>query len=183
MKEDEIKSERIVYRKNDSLKGSAKRQGGMNLYLVRHGESRAEDVDTERHLSKKGWAEVGRVGAFATKNAQIHVSCIYHSGKIRARETAQALAVYFNPEAGVKETVGLKPMDDPQIWVDRLAGIKNDTVLVGHLPHLKKLASRLLGEKPEDVELEFPTGGIVCLSRKGADDWSLRWIVTPEMLD
>jgi len=183
MKEDEIKSETIVYLGSDPQNGSATGQRDLNLYLVRHGEPQPEDVDPERHLSKKGWAEVGRVGAYVNKKTNIHVKCIYHSGKMRTRETAQALAVYFEPVEGVKETLGLSPLDDPQTWVDRLADMENDIVLVGHLPHLMKLASRLLGEKPENLGLEFPTGGMVCLKRTGNEEWSVRWIVTPEMPD
>ncbi|MEE9594620.1 MAG: phosphohistidine phosphatase SixA, partial [Candidatus Hydrothermarchaeales archaeon] len=108
----------------------------VNLYLVQHGEPKREEEDSDRPLSETGWSEIRKVAAFIAETVNIPVSTIFHSGKTRARQTAEALAKYLNPTEGVKEADGLKPLDDPLIWADRLAETKEDIVLVGHLPHL-----------------------------------------------
>lgn len=46
--------------------------------------------------------------------------------------------------AGIAEADGLAPLDDPSIWAERLQGVAQDTVLVGHLPHLRRLSYSIL---------------------------------------
>jgi phosphohistidine phosphatase len=54
-------------------------------------------------------------------------------------------------------------------------------MLVGHLPHLSRLASWLLIGDPGKEILRFRNGGIVCLARAGGR-WLLQWILAPELV-
>jgi phosphohistidine phosphatase len=55
-------------------------------------------------------------------------------------------------------------------------------VLVGHLPHLARLAALLLCQDQEKSVINFRMGGVVCLSRSEAGQWGLEWILIPEVL-
>lgn len=153
----------------------------MRLYLVQHAESKREEEDPARPLSERGWEDIRRVAGFL-KERGIRVSKILHSGKLRAKQTAEALAEAVRPEEGVKRADALAPLDDPNLWADRLREEVKDLMLVGHLPHLAKLAGLLLvgdlGRKP----VEFRQGGIVCLAKDETGNWSALWILTPELL-
>jgi phosphohistidine phosphatase len=57
--------------------------------------------------------------------------------------------------------------------------MNEDTVLVGHLPHLGSLASLLLcGDKEKNV-IDFKMGGVVCLKRLNDGKWSVEWMIVP----
>ena len=118
----------------------------MNLYLVRHAEPKREEEDRKRPLSSKGWSDIRKVATFISDHYDIQVKSINHSGKTRARQTAEALSELLTPPEGIKEATALKPLDDPSIWADRLVGTEEDVMLVGHLPHLNKLAAHLLSQ-------------------------------------
>jgi phosphohistidine phosphatase len=151
----------------------------MYLYLVEHGEAKPAETDPNRGLTTKGIADVRRVTAHLQR---LHpdLKKIYHSGKTRAHETASILAAQFKPVKGVVEAAGLGPQDDPEIWHERLKALDEDTVLVGHLPHLRRLASLLLCGDSERTVVHVKMGGIVCL-RRLEDNWSLEWAVSPEL--
>jgi phosphohistidine phosphatase len=51
-------------------------------------------------------------------------------------------------------------------------------MIVGHLPHLSRLASLLvLGEAEKEV-VRFRMGAVVCLARSG-ESWSIDWTLIP----
>jgi phosphohistidine phosphatase len=54
-------------------------------------------------------------------------------------------------------------------------------VLVGHLPHLSRLASLLLVDDPGREIVAFRMGGIVCCGH-GEGRWRLKWMLTPELI-
>lgn len=154
----------------------------MNLYLVQHGEAKKKEEDPQRSLSEQGWTDIRKVASFIAKQTNIQVRNILHSGKTRARQTAETLAEYLNPPEGIKEAERLEPLADPSAWVDRLAESKEDIMLVGHLPHLSKLAAHLLCQDENKKIVEFQMGGIVCLGKDESDIWSVRWMVIPQIL-
>ena len=154
----------------------------MKLYLVQHAEPKPKEEDPERPLSEKGWSEIRKVATFAAEHADIKVNSIMHSGKTRARQTAEVLAEYLRPPKGVKETEGLEPLADPSRWAQRLAEAEEDIMLVGHLPHLGKLSSYLLCQDADRQIIDFQMGGIVCLGRDESGMWSIQWMVVPQML-
>ncbi len=154
----------------------------MLLYLVQHAEAKREEEDPSRGLTEKGLQDITKVATYAGK-LHIAVSKIFHSGKTRALQTAQVLAGYLKPDKGVTEIDGLGPMDDPEIWKDRLSRANEDMVLVGHLPHLGRLSSLLLCGDEEKNIIDFRMGGIVCLKNFEDGHWSVEWMVVPEIIE
>lgn len=153
----------------------------MRAYLVQHGEAKSKEEDPSRPLTEKGKEEVTKVAKFLSVRG-ISVSRIVHSGKLRALQTAEILAEYISPEEGLKEERGLAPLDDPEIWVKRLKEEKEDIMIVGHLPHLQKLSSILLIDDPEKKLIKFRMGGVVCLHRDEKGEWSVEWMIIPDLI-
>lgn len=151
----------------------------MDLYLVQHGEAKDERADPERGLTQKGKSEVERTARFAKEAGISHLE-VFHSGKKRARETAELMAWHLGEKIIASD--GLSPLDDPALWKGRLEEAANDTMLVGHLPHLNGLAGLLVvGDRDRDI-IDFKMGGIVCL-RKKEGRWRVAWAVTPEVVE
>ena len=57
-----------------------------------------------------------------------------------------------------------------------------DTLIVGHLPFLGRLASLLLTEDPDRPTLVFEPGSMACLERATDGHWALLWMIRPELL-
>lgn len=153
----------------------------MLLYLVQHAEAKREEEDPARPLSERGLSDIRRISDFLATGG-LKVSKILHSGKLRAKQTAEALAEGISAAGGIEQVGGLAPLDDPGVWRDRLKEELEDMMLVGHLPHLSKLAGLLLAGDPERRVVGFRPGGVVCLERDEVGSWSVRWVLTPELL-
>lgn len=142
----------------------------MHLYLVHHGDAVGPDVDPQRPLSTRGRMLVDLLAKqAATKGARPDV--VWHSGKLRAKQTAEAYWLACNPLAEFKATRGLQPTDPPEWLRDELIGETRTVMLVGHMPNIARLHRLLLGEDPR---VPFPLNGAVALTRD-ADRWSETW--------
>jgi len=151
------------------------------LYLVQHGEAKKEEEDPARGLTNKGRNDVSNVAASLQKmNTQVKL--ILHSGKTRAVQTAQIFAGFLKPAREMTETDGLAPMDDPRLWVERVAEMDEDTMLVGHLPSLARLAGILLCAGQETNCIDFQMGGVVCCKRFDDGRWAVEWMIVPAMV-
>jgi phosphohistidine phosphatase len=153
----------------------------MLLYLVQHAEAKSKEEDPNRDLTAKGRSDIGNIGKYLEK-LDLRISRIVHSGKARSLSTAAVLAASLKLAQGVAEADGLAPLDNPEIWAERVATLAEDMVLVGHLPHLARLAALLLCQDQEKSVINFRMGGVVCLSRSEAGQWGLEWILIPEVL-
>jgi phosphohistidine phosphatase len=151
----------------------------MNIYLVQHGEAVDESIDPERPLTDKGRAETIRVAAHAGKHAGIEVLAVTHSGKLRARQTAELISLEIQSLQGVVPVKDLEPNANPAIWVERLTLMDDDVILVGHLPHLSRLASTLVCGDPDKPVVDFCNSGMVCLKKEHPDRWVIQWFLTP----
>ncbi len=151
----------------------------MQVYLVQHGEAKPETEDPARPLTDRGRAEVERVARWAAA-LKVQVAEIRHSGKLRARQTAEILAEHLRPARGIREVEGLAPMDDPEKAKAEVEAAHEPLMLVGHLPHLSRLTSVFLVGTSEREILRFRMGAIVCLT-KGERGWLLQWVLTPEL--
>ncbi len=152
----------------------------MNLYLMQHGEAVSKEVDPERPLSGRGRQEVGKVARFAAEHCRLNTVRILHSGKLRARQTAEILTEYLDLPAPL-ETDGLAPLDDPGLWARRCHEREESILLVGHLPHLARLTGALLCGTPDSAPVKFRMGGMVALAREEGL-WALQWMLVPSML-
>ncbi len=152
----------------------------MLLYLVQHAEAKKEEEDPARDLTEKGVEDIRKVATFVER-LNIKVNKIFHSGKTRALRTAEILAEHLKPVEGLSLIDGLAPLDEPEIWAERLTRITEDTMLVGHLPHLGRLASLLLTGDKEKHIVDFKMGGIVCLKRFDDGHWMVEWMVIPDL--
>jgi len=151
----------------------------MRIYLVQHGEAKRKEEDPARPLTEKGRSEVERVGRFLARIG-VRIDRILHSGKLRAAQTAELMAKYVKPMERIEAVDGLDPLADPRIWAERLDKSEHDLMLVGHLPHLKRLASLLLTGRDDLEIVRFRYAGVVCLEKD--ETWSILWIIRPDML-
>lgn len=144
------------------------------IYLVHHGPAATPDVDAQRPLTAAGRELVTGLAREAAGRG-VRAGAIWHSGKLRARQTAEAFRLACNPFAAFTMVRGLQPSDPSDILADRLAGETGDVMLVGHLPHIARLLRRLLG-RVGDEELGFPPHGVVALEPDpGPEADPLRW--------
>ena len=132
----------------------------MHLFLAHHGEAVAPDVDPRRPVSPAGRANVDRVAALAAARGA-HPLVVWHSGKLRARQTAEAYWRACNALAEFSATRDLQPDDPPQRVRDRLRAESRDILVVGHFPHLPRLLALLVAGG--DAGIGFPQHGIVAL--------------------
>lgn len=147
----------------------------MAMYFVQHGKAVAKEVDPDRPLSEAGLKEVQLVGA-QLRRMGVVVKQIFHSGKTRARQTAELFATEIGLGI-VAELSGMKPNDD----VEKVAKVLDDDAMyVGHLPHMGNLVSYLTcGDKDAGV-MAYSCGGVACLEKDDAG-FHIKWIVTPEV--
>lgn len=152
----------------------------MAIYLVQHGLALAKDVDVERGLSEEGIRKVQMIADVARHYA-IQLKSIVHSGKKRARQTAEILAATINPMATIAERDGLDPMADVAVVAAELDE-QSHQMLVGHLPFMEKLVSQLITGTQEYCPFKFQNGGIVCLDREEGDEkWFVKWALMPDI--
>ena len=148
----------------------------MTLYLVQHGKCLSKEVDPQKGLSPEGMAEIEEVGKVVRRHG-VTVSRILHSGKKRARQTAEILASFLSPDQQVDAVPGLKPLDDvAAFW--KTTEATDQLMLVGHLPFMERLTAYLVTGNVDRLVTKFQNGGIVCLGKGTSDDeWFIRWML------
>jgi phosphohistidine phosphatase len=152
----------------------------MNIYLVRHGEAVSEKLDPERPLTASGREAVERIARMAAAK-NVAVTAIFHSGILRARQTAEILAQPLQPTVGIQQLSGLMPQDDPTIAKAELEAAENPIMMVGHLPHLNRLVALLIEGDVESEVMEFPPAAMVCCSND-TSKWKISWTLTSHPL-
>ena len=149
----------------------------MTLFLVHHADAVGPDVDTRRPLSPRGQAQAARAAEEAAARGA-RPAVIWHSGKLRARQTAEAFWRACNPFAEFSATRDLQP-DDPPEWIrDRLRGDTRDILMAGHFPFLPRLLGVLLssGAAGHSGIGDFPQHGVVALvSDDAGETWKESW--------
>lgn len=135
----------------------------MKVYLVRHAEPELQKTDP-------GLSQYGRQQAFhlaeilQTKN--ISIPFIYHSEKLRARETAEIIAGFIKPKPLLKEKIGIAPDSNPAIIAAELNTLKKDIMIVSHLPFLPALVCELTKYHQNKTSFEFGLTSCLCLVQK-----------------
>ena len=145
------------------------------LFLVHHAEAVGPEVDTRRPLSSPGAAHAEHVAAEAAERGA-RPAVVWHSGKLRARQTAQSFWRACNALATFSASPDLQPDDPPSRMRDRLVGETRDILIAGHMPHLQRLLSLLLGDQESERSPQFPPHGVIALETndEGAT-WTEVW--------
>ena len=148
----------------------------MEFYLVRHGEAASQPINGDRSLTTSGRLQVERIGRAAAERG-IKPGQIFHSGLLRARQTAEILSKSLGPVAGVRELVGLRPDDDPAVAKAELESSTISLMLVGHLPHISRLTSFLVTGDADRDSVEFAPATVLGLSYEDYR-WKILWKLT-----
>ena len=128
-----------------------------------------------RPLSSAGRAATDRLAALAAQRG-VKPDVIWHSGKLRARQTADAYWKACNPFAWITAERGLLP-DDPPQWIrDRLIDEARSVLIASHMPYLPRLLALMVrdGAGTGESIASFPLHGCVALEPKG-DGWKELW--------
>ena len=153
----------------------------MNLYLVQHGESKSEEEDPERRLTDKGIGEAQKVARFLSA-LKLSVNAVWHSGKPRARQTAELVAEAIGASDRIEQQEGLAPKDKVGPTKKALEQSGGDVMIVGHLPFLGKLVALLVTGNEESEIVQFQFGSVVCLEQRDGK-WRVAWMIRPALLD
>jgi phosphohistidine phosphatase len=150
------------------------------LYVVRHGEAKAESEDPARPLSDAGREAVQRMARWAAI-AGMPVRVIEHSGKLRAAQTAELLAERLQPSEGVHAVQGLRAHDSEAALASHLEGGPAARMLVGHLPQLERLIALLTVGAPDAALVRLDPAALAILAET-ADGWVLLAVLQPELV-
>jgi phosphohistidine phosphatase len=154
----------------------------MQLYLMQHGAAVPKEVDRDRPLTPRGADTVKTVARFLARSPEVNIDVVFHSGKTRAAQTAALVNNEVKPSGGVLEGKELNPSSLPWGWVERLKGMNQDALVVGHLPHLRRLAALLICQDESKPCLEFRNGGVCHLNRDDSGIFTIRWMITPSLV-
>jgi len=153
----------------------------MKLYLVQHAKAASKEADPQRTLTEEGRRDIQKVAAFI-KPLNLSVDYLWHSGKTRARQTADVLSEVVEVKKEMAAHEGLSPNDNVTVLKDELISARQDIMIVGHLPFLPKLTSLLLTGSESSNTVAFKNGGIVCLNCSDDNQCQLQWMIIPELL-
>ena len=153
----------------------------MRVYLVQHGEAQPEAVSAERELTPRGRSDVERV-ANLLAGGSVRVAKVCHSGKTRARQTAELLAARLAPGVAPEPLDGINPNDPVEPLAERLRGWSEDALVAGHQPFMGKLVALLIAGRAEPPVVDYRPGAVACVERDAGNRWVLAWMVRPELL-
>jgi phosphohistidine phosphatase len=136
----------------------------MAIFLCQHGEAYNEEENPVRPLTPNGIEKVKRIAKNAFLNKK-PPDVIYHSTKLRAKETANIIAGVIDFKGIVTEIEGINPKDDPKKFFNSM-NINSDALIVSHLPFLNRFLSLLTTGRTEYEIIKFQKGGIVSLEKE-----------------
>jgi len=143
------------------------------VLLVHHGDAVPPDIDSQRPLSPRGRAGAERLAAEAATRGFKPIA-VWHSGKLRARQTAEPFWRVCNPLAEFAAIRGLQPTDPAPAVAALVAGETRDLVLAGHMPNLERVL-RLMVAGDEASPILFPPHGVVALEPVDVVHWREAW--------
>ena len=151
----------------------------MSLYILQHGEAVPKEIDPERPLSEHGNRDI-RILALHMQNMDVQLGNIFHSGKLRAEQSARLIAETLSPEIKPVNTEGLNPNDDPTVIIGDIEQINENILIASHMPFVSRLCSTLLTGTTE-AEFASVPGTLFCLE-KAEDNWRLAYMLRPDFL-
>ena len=146
------------------------------VYFMQHGLAVDKADDPERPLSEAGIEQTEKIADTLCVAGTV-ITSIFHSGKLRAAQTADIMATTMGLDAATM-IEGLAPNDEVTLLSQKLD--ISDALYVGHLPHLERLAAYLLTGNEGATIVMFQNSGILCLEKTDSH-YHVRWQLTPEL--
>jgi len=137
----------------------------MRLYLMQHALAYSSEENSERALSPAG-VEQAKQSAHGIRRLGLEFDLIMTSPKRRAKQTAALVAEGVRyPYSDIMTTEALMPDQEPDALLEHLQKESTDSriLIVGHLPHLARLAEALTG----GGDMIFENAGLTCLEMSG----------------
>jgi phosphohistidine phosphatase len=161
----------------------------LELYIIRHARAGHADPavwpdDAERPLTEDGISRF-REAARGLRRLVPTVDVVLSSGFARAWQTAELLhevARWPEPTRCAELEVGRTPASAAAVLADRT---ERSVAVVGHEPHLSRLASLLCAGSEDEVRLELKKGAVAFLGVDGTPGPGtalLHWAVPPKIL-
>lgn len=159
----------------------------MNVYLVRHGTAvelgqKGARRDADRMLSDEGRERTRAVAAGVVRLADGDIASIATSPLVRAVETARIFAEALELKGEPEVVPQLQPGADGAIeWLALQP--RKSVLLVGHMPDLCDLASRLLCTNGS-LRATFKKAAVMCISfdgHAGEGLGCLEWLAQPSL--
>jgi phosphohistidine phosphatase len=149
------------------------------LYVLQHGEAVPEEIQPDRPLSEQGIRDI-RILALHMQNMGVQLGNIFHSGKLRAQQSARLIAETISPQIQPLQTEGLNPNDDPMVIIEDIEQMDANILIVSHMPFVSRLCSTLLTGA---INAEFASvpGTLFCLE-KSDGKWRLVYMLRPDFL-
>lgn len=154
----------------------------MRLYLIRHGDALGPEIDPARPLSQRGRNDAERLGAYLG-SLSLELSEIWHSTKLRAKETAAIVNETAGFRAPLSERQGLSPNDSPEEILPEIDALSGDLCIVGHLPFLPGLSACLVSDHGGESRWTMTTCGTICFEKDPTGKWEKKWSVSPDRLE
>lgn len=153
----------------------------MRLILVRHGSAASAVDDNSRPLDETGRNEAAVLGNWLG-NLNFDSPNLWHSYKLRTRETADIIIQNAGWTTTPVETKGLRPNDPVEDIAYCVEEEAKDLVIVGHMPFMGLMASCLVTGPPIRSYWEFATCGTLILQRAGQSKWVVQAFTTPSLI-
>lgn len=152
----------------------------MKLYLMQHGDALAKNIDPDRPLSETGQSDVERVASFLA--GRMEISRVIHSGKTRARQTAEFFEKLIASGLPSEAIHGINPNDPVEVFATQVTNWNEDILVVGHLPFMAKLVAWLVAGSADEPIVSYRPGSIICLESAVDGHWQIQWMIKPELL-
>ena len=153
----------------------------MKLYLVHHGEAVPKEQDPDRPLTDKGREDLQKLATFLER-AGVRVARIIHSGKERARDSAEILRARIAPGVDLEQRKGIKPDHPVEPLLLDIHTWRLDTLVAGHGPYISKLVPSLITGNQDPKFVATKPGTIICLEREERVQFCICWMLRPELL-
>lgn len=147
------------------------------LYFVQHGHAVSKSDNSERPLSEAGIKQTTAI-ARQLHRSNIAISSVFHSGKLRAQQTAEIFAAILDIK-DMNAIDNMSPNDDVALFKQQLN--VDHGLYVGHLPHLEKLTSSLVTGNESPVLIRFQNSAVICLE-KNDSLYHISWYLTPQLV-
>ena len=149
--------------------------------LVRHARAVSTTEDPARPLSPLGRREAEQMATWLA-GLGLRFDVVRHSGKLRARQTAEVFAARLGLGGGrLAQVQGLDPHADPVSAAEGLRRDPQSVVVVGHLPLLGRLAADLVGCPGYELPIRYDGATVVLLSRCG-NGYQLLGLASPALV-